>query len=105
MLENGYFHIELVSKKNRWFIKMNGVSQDSLFSPLLFNIYTNDQPRSEGTCHFIYADDLALAGQDRKISIVEERFSNNLDELTPYHEENYPHTNSSKIGVCHPLTE
>ena len=41
-----------------------------MLAPLLFNIYTNDQSRSEGTCPFIYADDLALAAQDREFGIL-----------------------------------
>ena len=71
-----------------------------MLAPLLFNIYTNDQTRSEGTRCFIYADDLALAAQDREFGIVKERLSNTLDELTPYYEENHLRANPSKTQVC-----
>ena len=50
---------------------------------MLLNIYTNNQPRSEGTHHFIYADDLGVAAQDSSdFSIVEEWLSNILSKLT-----------------------
>ena len=89
MLGNRFFYVELGSKKSRWRRQKNGLLQGSVLAPLLFNIYTNDQPRSEGTRRFIYADDLAIAAQDREFGIVEERLSNALDELTPYYEENH----------------
>ena len=71
-----------------------------MLAPLLFNIYTNDQPRNEGTRCFIYADDLDLAAQDREFGIVEERLSNTLDELTLYCEENHLRANPSKTQEC-----
>ena len=46
---------------------------------MLFNIYTNDQPQSEGTHHFIYADDFGAAVQDNLTSVfLKKRFSNTL---------------------------
>ena len=80
-----------------------------MLAPLLFNICTNDQPRSEGTRLFIYADDPALAAQDREFGIVEERLSNALDGLTPYYKENHLHAPTCKsikdTSVCLPPTE
>ena len=68
-----------------------------MLAPLLFNVCTNDQPRSEGTLRFIYADE---ATQDNGFSIVEERLSNALNELTPYYEDNHLRANPSKTQVC-----
>ena len=100
MLGNRFFYVKLGSKKSRWRRQKNGLPHGSVLAPLLFNIYTNDQPRSEGIRRFIYADDLGLAAQDREFGIVEERLSNALDKLTPYYEENHLHANASKTQVC-----
>ena len=100
MLENRHFFVELGNKKSRWRRLRNGLPQGSVLAPLLFNIYTNDQPKSEDTCRFIYADDLGVAAQDSEFRIVEERLSNALDELTPYYEENHLRANPSKTQVC-----
>ena len=96
MLENRLFFVELGGKKSRWKRLKNGLPQGSVLAPLLFNIYTNDQPRSEGTSRFIYADDLGVATQDSDFSTIEERLSNALNELTPYFEENHLRANPSK---------
>ena len=58
-----------------------------MLAPLLFNIYTNDQPGSDSTRRFIYADELEAAAQDTDFSVVEKRLTNFLDQLTPYYEE------------------
>ena len=100
MLENRLFFVELGGKKSRWRRLKNGLPQGSVLAPLLFNIYTNDQPRSEGTSRFIYADDLGVAAQDSDFSTVEERLSNALNELTPYYEEKHLRANPSKVQVC-----
>ena len=84
MLENRYFDVELMGMGVRRVDGGNGLPQGSVLALLLFNIYTNDQPKSEGT-RFFYADDLAVAAQDDEFSVVEERLSNVLDDLTPYY--------------------
>lgn len=38
----------------------NGLQYGSVLAPILFNVYTNDQPIMETTNHFSYADDLAI---------------------------------------------
>ena len=100
MLENRLFFVELGGKKSRWQRLKNGLPQGSVLAPLLFNIYTNDQPRSEGTSRFIYADDLSVAAQDSDFSTIEERLSDALNELTPYYKENHLRANPSKTQVC-----
>jgi len=54
MLRNRRYFVELQGKKSRWRTQKNELA------PLLFNIYTNDQPTPLETQRFIYADDLAL---------------------------------------------
>ncbi|KAI4813693.1 hypothetical protein KUCAC02_002926 [Chaenocephalus aceratus] len=89
MLENRHFFVELGGKKSRWRRLRNGLPQGSVLAPLLFNIYTNDQPKSVDTRRFISADDLGMGAQATDFKTVEDRLSNALAELTPYYEENH----------------
>ena len=65
LLSNRMFYVTLGNRKSRWFHQTNGLPQGSVLAPLLFNVYTNDQPLPEGCSRFIYADDLALTTQQR----------------------------------------
>ena len=63
MLENRRFFVVLNGKKSRWRRQRNGLPQGLALVPMLFNIYTNDQPIHPDTRSFIYADDLCIASQ------------------------------------------
>ena len=63
MLRNRQFYFELNREKSRWLNQKNSLFQGSVLSPVLCNVYTNDQPVHNETHSFIYADDLCIATQ------------------------------------------
>ena len=52
-----------------------------MLSPVLFNIYINDQPIQKDTRSFIYADDLCNATQDASFEKTESTLSAALDSI------------------------
>ena len=76
LLTNSRFPVEINGHKSRWRNQKNGVPQVSILAPVLFNIYTNDQPITADTRSFIYADDLAIITQAHTF----EKLENKLEE-------------------------
>ena len=60
--------------------------------PILFNIYTNDQPL-HGTSNFIYADDLCVTAQQPSFKQTEDMIEDARGELTQYYRNNSLHGN------------
>ena len=89
LLENRRFYVELNGKRSRWRKQKNGLPQGSVLAPVLFNVYTNDQPVYPGTRSFIYADDLGIAAQNSHIDKIEATLSSALDNLTDYYNNNH----------------
>ena len=89
MLSNRRYFVELNGQKSRWRNQKNGLPQGSVISPVLFNIYTNDQPIHKDTRSFIYADDLCIATQDASFEKTESTLSAALDSIGDYYEKNH----------------
>ena len=75
------------------------LAQGSVLSPILFNIYTNDQPIHDGTRNFIYADDLCATAQYSSFTEVETTIGDALEELTDYYRSNSLRANPDKTQV------
>jgi hypothetical protein len=70
-----------------------------VLAPILFNIYTNDQPLNSYAKKFIYADDTAVTAQDKTFEEVEKKLIRVLEELATYHENYDLRPNPSKFQV------
>ena len=100
LLTNRRFFVEMDGKRSRWRLQKNGLPQGSVLAPILFNIYTNDQPQFNNIRRFIYADDLCIATQAKDFTIIEERLNKALEDLTKYYEKWFLNANPRKTQVC-----
>ena len=99
LLENRLFFVALGGKRSRWRSQRNGLPQGSVLAPLLFNVYTNDQPIHPGTRSFVYADDLAVTSQSTDFAPIEETLTSALDGLSEYYTTNHLRANPTKTQV------
>ena len=81
MMESRRFFVVLNGKKSRWRRQRNGLPQGSVLAPMLFNIYTNDQPVHADTRSFIYADDLCIASQGNYFNNIEASLTSALSTM------------------------
>ena len=70
--------------------------QESVLAPLLFNIYTNDQPLPENRRRFLYADDLCITAQNKSFEMVEQHLRKALPILSLYYQNNRFKSNPAK---------
>ena len=96
LLENRRFFVELGGKRSRWRSQMNGLLQGSDLAPILFNLYTNDQPIHQGTRSFVYADDIAVTTQSTYFAPIDETLTSTLVGLSEYYTTNQLRANATK---------
>ena len=99
-LKNRMLYVPLNQKKSRWRKQRNGLPQGSVLAPLLYNIYTNDQPSDERTFRFIYSDDLCNISPESSFEAIEQNLTDSLTLLTEYYAKNLLKPNASKTQVC-----
>jgi hypothetical protein len=69
MVSHRFFQV-FGNQSSRWRRLNNGLPQDSVLAPILFNLYMSDQPSSSlNLCQF--ADDIALTNQSKKFEECE----------------------------------
>ncbi|CAG7722238.1 unnamed protein product [Allacma fusca] len=101
LMKDRRFYVTLNGKNSTWRRQKNGLPQGSVLSPILFNIYTNDQPIGPDTNHFLYADDLALTVQHDTFVEVEDTLNQAIEELdTYYYKDNHLKPNPTKTETC-----
>ena len=83
-----------MEKPKKW------LTPGSVLAPLLFNIYTNDQPLPESTQRFLYVDDLCITVQNKSFEMVEQHFRKALPILTLYYQNNRLKSNPAKTQSC-----
>jgi hypothetical protein len=83
MLSNRYFQVFLGDKSSRWRRLNNGLPQDSVLAPILFNLYMSDIPLTVSK-QFQYADDIALTFQANSFAKYETTLEADLDKLDEF---------------------
>ena len=100
VLNNRRFFVEMNGKRSRWRIQKNGLPQGSVLAPMLFNIYTNDQPQFNNIRRFIYADDLCITTQSNSFTTIERKLTGALKLLSTFYKQWFLNADPGKTQVC-----
>ena len=100
LLSNRRYFVSFCGKSSQWRQQKNGLPQGSVLAPILYNVYTNDQPVHVGTRSFLYADDLCISTQHKDFRSTEKTHNEALDGLTTYYANNHLHANPTKTKIC-----
>ena len=83
LLRGRQFRVHMGSHESSWRHQINGLPQGSVLAPTLFNLYTNDLPKTESR-KFIYADDICCATQASSFEVLETTLSADMVVLEQY---------------------
>jgi len=81
LLRDRRFRVHMDNDTSSWRPQRNGLPQDSVFAPVLFNLYSNDLPATHGR-KFIYAEDICLAIQGQYFSELECSLSSDMARIS-----------------------
>ena len=102
MISGRQFRVILGCKQSPSRTLKDGLPQGSVLAPLLFNIYTADLPHTLSR-KFVYADDIALATQDRDLARTEATLTEDLSALGTYFTKwkLNPNPNKTEVACFH----
>lgn len=80
-LSNRNFYVDVEGVKSTTRDIKAGVPQGSILGPLMYLIYINDVPRTEGTTIALYADDTAIMSESLRPEAAIERLQQALNSL------------------------
>jgi len=83
LLRNRMFRAHIGDKVSRWRTQKNGLPQESVLAPTLFNIYINNLPETTSQ-KFIYADDICCATQAKTFSKLKHTLTSDMSVLSDY---------------------
>lgn len=72
-----------------------------MLTPILFNIFTDDQSIGNLTKHFLHADNLTIATQRKSFEEVEDNLNMILNNIEEYYNNNYLNTMATQITAFH----
>ena len=80
-LQERNFCVKIHKQRSQARMAEAGVPQGSLLSPILFNIFTSDIPKSLRTDLALYADDTAIAAKSLAPQLITRRLQEAADQL------------------------